>query len=67
MCTYVHHEVMLGRGKGRGVVLLPLPMYLFQTLPAPYARVDVVRGPYSKDFARGRILLNNDIAINIQS
>ena len=66
MCTYVRHEVILGGGEGKGGVAT-LPMYLFQTLPAPYARVDVVRGPYSKDFARGRILLNNDIAINIQS
>ena len=44
MCTYVRHEVILGGGEGKGGVAT-LPMYLFQTLPAPYARVDVLRGP----------------------
>ena len=63
MCTT---RLCLVGGEGKGGVAT-LPMYLFQTLPAPYACVDVLRGPILRIFARGRILSNNDVAINIQS
>ena len=66
MCIYVCHEVMLGKGEGKGVATQPnVPISKPSRLHICTRRRG--KGPYFKDFACGQIFSNNDVAINIQS
>ena len=65
-CTHMcNTRFMLGRGEGKGVATPPNVPIL--NPPGPICTCRRGKGVYSKDFARGRMFSNNDVAINIQS